>query len=113
MFTGLERPSAWALIAVAALVLFGYKKMPEMARSVGRSLRVFKTEMKGMADDDSSRESTSKSPEDSLGTDSPSFEEPAAPESPVVPAATPTVQNGVKSATVPVAQSDPQAPPNV
>jgi sec-independent protein translocase protein TatA len=38
------------------LVLFGYKKLPEMSRSVGRSLRIFKTEMKGMTEDDSVRD---------------------------------------------------------
>lgn len=112
MFTGLERPSAWALIAVAALVLFGYKKMPEMARSVGRSLRVFKTEMKGMADDDSTRESTAKPPADSLGTDSPPSEASAAPENPVASSTSAAAPNGVKSAAVPAAQSDPQTPPN-
>jgi sec-independent protein translocase protein TatA len=54
--SGLERPSVWAIIAIAALVLFGYKKLPEMSRAVGRSLRIFKTEMKGMTDDDAVRE---------------------------------------------------------
>jgi len=32
---------------LVALVLFGYKKLPEMARSAGRSMRIFKTELKG------------------------------------------------------------------
>ena len=44
----------WELIAVLALVLllFGYKKLPDASRSLGRSLRIFKGEMKGMKDDD-------------------------------------------------------------
>ena len=46
------------IIAVVVLVLFGYKKLPEMSRSVGRSLRIFKTEMKGMSEDDSARDSS-------------------------------------------------------
>ncbi|HEY2043818.1 MAG TPA: Sec-independent protein translocase subunit TatA [Jatrophihabitans sp.] len=53
--SGLERPSVWAIIAIAALVLFGYKKLPEMSRSVGKSLRIFKTEMKGLNSDDAAR----------------------------------------------------------
>jgi sec-independent protein translocase protein TatA len=54
---GLESPSHWAIIALVALVLFGYKKLPEMSRSVGRSLRIFKTEVKGMSQDDAARDS--------------------------------------------------------
>jgi sec-independent protein translocase protein TatA len=52
---GLDQPSHWAVIAVVALLLFGYKKLPEMARSAGRSMRIFKTELKGMANDDDAR----------------------------------------------------------
>jgi sec-independent protein translocase protein TatA len=33
-------------------LLFGYKKLPDASRSLGRSLRIFKGEMKGMKDDD-------------------------------------------------------------
>ena len=40
------------LIILAILLLFGYKKLPEASRSLGRSLRIFKGEMKGMKDDD-------------------------------------------------------------
>jgi sec-independent protein translocase protein TatA len=40
------------LIIVAILLLFGYKKLPDASRSIGRSLRIFKGEMKGMKDDD-------------------------------------------------------------
>jgi sec-independent protein translocase protein TatA len=40
------------LIIVAVLLLFGYKKLPDASRSIGRSLRIFKGEMKGLKDDD-------------------------------------------------------------
>ena len=40
------------LIIIAVLLLFGYKKLPDASRSIGRSLRIFKGEMKGMKDDD-------------------------------------------------------------
>ena len=36
---------------IALVVLVGWKKLPEMSRSVGRSLRIFKTEMKAMDTD--------------------------------------------------------------
>jgi sec-independent protein translocase protein TatA len=41
-----------ALIVAAILLLFGYKKLPDASRSIGRSLRIFKGEMKGLKDDD-------------------------------------------------------------
>jgi sec-independent protein translocase protein TatA len=40
------------LIILAVLVLFGYKKLPDASRAIGRSMRIFKGEMKGMKDDD-------------------------------------------------------------
>src|SRR3954453_15137744 len=45
-------PAEIALIILAVLLLFGYKKLPDASRSMGRSLRIFKSEMKGMKDDD-------------------------------------------------------------
>ena len=42
----------WLIIIAVLLLLFGAKKLPEMARSVGQSARVFKGEMKGLKDDD-------------------------------------------------------------
>ena len=44
-------PLEIALIVLAILLLFGYKKLPDASRSLGRSLRIFKGEMKGMKDD--------------------------------------------------------------
>ncbi len=40
----------WILLLVA--ILFGAKRLPDSARSLGRSLRIFKSEMKEMKDDD-------------------------------------------------------------
>ena len=45
-------PPEIGLIILAILLLFGYKKLPDASRSLGRSLRIFKGEMKGMKDDD-------------------------------------------------------------
>lgn len=44
----------WEIIAIVVLVivLFGAKKLPDAARSIGRSLRIFKSEMKEMSNDD-------------------------------------------------------------
>lgn len=43
----------WPEILIIALVifaLFGYKKLPDATRAVGRSLRIFKAETKGLGD---------------------------------------------------------------
>ena len=37
-----------ALVLIAALLLFGGKKLPELAKGLGKGLRVFKKEMKGV-----------------------------------------------------------------
>jgi sec-independent protein translocase protein TatA len=47
-----------AIIAVVILVLFGSKKLPEAARSLGRSMRIMKTEIKGLHDDDDAATTT-------------------------------------------------------
>ena len=44
------------LAVVVAFLFFGWKQLPDMARSLGRSLRVFKTEIKGMSGDDQARD---------------------------------------------------------
>lgn len=40
------------IIIVLALLLFGAPKLPGMARSMGQSLRIFKSEVRKMKDDD-------------------------------------------------------------
>lgn len=45
-------PTELIIILVIVLLLFGGKKLPDAARGLGRSLRIFKAETKGMADDD-------------------------------------------------------------
>lgn len=40
------------IVAVIAMMLFGTKKMPEVARSLGRSMRIVKAELTGLKEDD-------------------------------------------------------------
>jgi len=40
------------IIVALVLLLFGAKRLPDAARGLGRSLRVFKAETKGLMDDD-------------------------------------------------------------
>jgi sec-independent protein translocase protein TatA len=43
----------WEIVIILGVLvlLFGAKKLPDMARSVGQSARVFKGEMKGLKED--------------------------------------------------------------
>jgi sec-independent protein translocase protein TatA len=40
------------IILVVLVLLFGAKKLPELARGSGRALRIFKAETKGLLDDE-------------------------------------------------------------
>ncbi|NLG55809.1 MAG: Sec-independent protein translocase subunit TatA [Rhodococcus sp.] len=49
---GAMSPWHWAVVALVAIVLFGSKRLPDAARGLGRSLRIFKSEVKEMSNDD-------------------------------------------------------------
>jgi sec-independent protein translocase protein TatA len=40
------------IVAAIAMLLFGTKKMPDVARSIGRSIRIVKAELGGLRDDE-------------------------------------------------------------
>ena len=40
------------ILLVLLVLLFGAKRLPDTARGLGRSLRIFKAETKGLRDDD-------------------------------------------------------------
>jgi sec-independent protein translocase protein TatA len=48
------RPQAWHIIVlvVVLILLFGAKRLPDAARSLGRSLRIIKAETRGLREDD-------------------------------------------------------------
>jgi sec-independent protein translocase protein TatA len=69
----------WEIIIVLALLLllFGAKRLPDAARGLGRSLRIFKAETKGLMDDDDDtlKTDTQRSPEQrELGANPPSLD---------------------------------------
>ena len=47
-------PPEIILIILVLVLLFGAKKLPELARGSGRALRIFKAETKGLAQDEES-----------------------------------------------------------
>jgi sec-independent protein translocase protein TatA len=55
-------PTELIIIVAVIVLLFGAKKLPELARGSGRALRIFKAETKGLLDDDDD-DDTSKTPE--------------------------------------------------
>ncbi|MDS1113768.1 Sec-independent protein translocase subunit TatA [Gordonia westfalica] len=61
----------WAIVAIVLLILFGSKKLPDAARGLGQSLRIFKSEVKEMQKDD-------KADETAASTDAPQRELPPA-----------------------------------
>lgn len=49
----LPQGAEWLVILVIVVLVFGAAKLPELARGTGQALRIFKTETKGLRDDDS------------------------------------------------------------
>ena len=48
----LREPSHILLLLIVVTVLCGAKRLPDSARSLGRSMRIFKSEMKEMKSDE-------------------------------------------------------------
>jgi sec-independent protein translocase protein TatA len=48
----LREPSHILLLVLVFILLFGAKRLPDSARSLARSLRIFKSEMKEINEDD-------------------------------------------------------------
>lgn len=48
----LKEPSHILILLLVLVVLFGAKRLPDSARSMAKSLRIFKSEMKEIGSDD-------------------------------------------------------------
>ncbi len=66
------------IIVALVLLLFGAKRLPDAARGLGRSLRIFKAETKGLVDGEEDEESSA----DASGSNSAQPAPPSAIESP-------------------------------
>jgi sec-independent protein translocase protein TatA len=53
-------PMEIILILGILVLLFGAKKLPELARGSGRALRIFKSETKGLMDDEDDKTTTTR-----------------------------------------------------
>lgn len=66
MFSDLfDSPWKILIVAVVLIVLFGSKKLPYAARSLGQSMRILKKEVQGLHEDQSAAEASS--PADAIG----------------------------------------------
>lgn len=64
---GAIQPWHIIVLVVVLLLLFGAKKLPDAARGLGRSMRIFKAETKGMRDDDVRGKAQAKTVQGELG----------------------------------------------
>ena len=58
MFTpmiGMPQGAEWLIILAIVILVFGAAKLPELARGTGQALRIFKTETKGLRDEDEAK----------------------------------------------------------
>jgi len=49
---GMPQGAEWLVILAIVILVFGAAKLPDLARGTGQALRIFKTETKGLRDDD-------------------------------------------------------------
>jgi sec-independent protein translocase protein TatA len=62
------RGSEWLILLLIVLLLFGARRLPDMARGLGRSLRIFKAETKGLMNDDAAPSDASTTTATQAGT---------------------------------------------
>ncbi len=53
----------WLILLLIVVLLFGAKRLPDAARGLGRSLRIFKAETKALADDGEAPTAVTATPE--------------------------------------------------
>ena len=88
----------WLIILAAFVIIFGAKKMPEAARGVGRSLRILKSEVSAMHDDDEKAKAAAPRETDATASvPTPTAQIAGTPAAPSAPTGPPpqTVINGV------------------
>ena len=53
-------PQEILILGLILVLLFGSKKLPDAARSIGRSMRIFRSEVKGMSSDQAADQNQDK-----------------------------------------------------
>ena len=57
----LNQTQSLLILALVAIILFGAKRLPDSARALGRSLRIFKSEVKELNKDENKVDDDGKS----------------------------------------------------
>lgn len=57
-----DNPLLLVVLLLVIVVVFGARRLPDAARSVGRSMRIFKSEVKELRDDDGPASQASAAP---------------------------------------------------
>jgi len=60
VFTGLESPTHLIIVLVIVLLLFGSKRVPELAKGLGAGVREFRKGMRGEEDSDRREEDSDR-----------------------------------------------------
>jgi sec-independent protein translocase protein TatA len=55
---GMPQGAEWLIILAVVILIFGASKLPELARGTGQALRIFKSETKGLREDDDGKAET-------------------------------------------------------
>ena len=107
MFEGLFQPMHLLLILGIALLFFGPKRLPELGKGLGTSIRDFRDAMSGQKPDDKAN-SQLEAPKAAVSAAGTPLQTPVAPAAPAAPAtpATPAI-----SAPAPPAQAAPPQGP--
>jgi sec-independent protein translocase protein TatA len=101
-------PPELIIIALLILALFGYKKLPDAARAIGRSARIFKAETKGLHDDPAPRDLESKAEAQYVReTPPPTTPPPATPTPPAAASPTPAPSATPEPSPTPAASPAP------
>jgi sec-independent protein translocase protein TatA len=72
----------WLVVLLVAILLFGSKRLPDAARGLGRSMRIFKSEIKEMQNDGKGGEPQAAPPVQAPQQQLPAAAPPAAPGTP-------------------------------
>jgi sec-independent protein translocase protein TatA len=72
-----DSPWKILIVAIVLIVLFGSRKLPDAARSLGKSMRILKTEVSSLHDDEPDARTSSASSASGASGASPAFPPPA------------------------------------
>ncbi|KWX22006.1 Sec-independent protein translocase subunit TatA [Mycolicibacterium wolinskyi] len=69
------QPWHWVIVIAVFVLLFGAKKLPDAARSLGKSMRIFKSEIKEMQSESKAEEAAPAKPITSERVETPAPEQ--------------------------------------